>query len=283
MSDIRNIMSVDVEEWFHILDVDGPRIQQWAFLPGRVESNFLYLLDQFDKFDVKVTCFFLGWIAERYPKLVQEAVRRQHEIASHGYAHELIQHQSRSQFAWDVKKTKEILEQISGTEVIGYRAPGFSVHSSTRWALEELVVAGYRYDSSIFPTRHGHGGMLGAQTKPHEIHTAAGSIFEFPISIASFFGRPTCFFGGGYLRLFPYFLIRKKAGQVNADNRPVIFYVHPREVDPAHPRLTMSVRRYFKSYFNLASTRRKLECVLREQNVGPFRRWLELPSRVAAA
>ena len=157
---LKNILSIDVEDWYHILDTSStPGINEWNHLKPRVTKNFYTLLDVFDTNKVKVTCFFLGWIAEKFPDLVKEADRRGHEIASHGYAHQLIYKQSRVEFAKDIRKAKALIENISGKPVLGYRAPGFSIIESTKWAFDELSNAGYLYDSSIFPTVRGHGGI----------------------------------------------------------------------------------------------------------------------------
>jgi len=266
-----SIFSVDVEDWFHILDDPSvPAIHQWASLPSRVERNFTKLLDLFSERNVQVTCFFLGWVAERFPHLVKEAADRGHEVASHGYGHRLVYEQSRSDFYADVRGARLLLEDLSGVEVVGYRAPGFSTTDETPWFFDALAEAGYQYDSSIFPAQRGHGGMPQGRREPHRIgeHDA---LLEVPITVADLLGKPTCFFGGGYLRLFPYWLIRKMAMQVLGEGRPVVFYVHPREIDPAHPRLPMTPLRRFKSYVNLETTEGKLRRILQDFPVTTFR------------
>ena len=266
-----SIFSVDVEDWFHILDVpSAPSISEWSALPSHVEKNFSRLLDIFSDHHVQVTCFVLGWIGERYPHLVREAVARGHEIASHGYGHRLVFEQSREQFYEDVRHARLLLEDISGTSVVGYRAPGFSTTTATPWFFDALADAGYQYDSSVFPAPRSHGGMRDARRDPYLVE--GERLLEVPISVADLMGRSMCFFGGGYLRLFPYWLIRKKAHEVLAEGRPVVFYIHPREIDPAHPRLPMSRSRTFKSYVNLETTEAKLRSVLREFPVTTFRK-----------
>jgi len=232
------------------------------------------MLDLFDSSGVKVTCFFLGWIAEQFPELVREADKRGHEIASHGYSHQLINVQAREDFAEDVRKAKKLLEDITGKAVLGYRAPGFSITEGTEWAFDELCKAGYQYDSSIFPTVRIHGGIVGAKIHPHKVQSGNGTIIEFPITVVSIMGKRLCFFGGGYLRLFPYTLIRHFSHVVNKEGRPVIYYVHPREIDPKHPRLRMGLNRRFKSYVNLNTTMTKIKKLAREQDLVPFRDWI---------
>ncbi len=263
------IFSVDVEDWFHILDVpSAPALAEWSRLPSHVERNFLRLLDIFSEHNAQVTCFFLGWVGERFPHLVQEAVARGHEIASHGYAHRLVFQQSQNEFYNDVRKARLLLEDASGTPVIGYRAPGFSTTSDTPWFFEALSEAGYVYDSSVFPAHRGHGGIPQARRDPYRVENSG--ILELPITVADFMGRGMCFFGGGYLRFFPYWLISKKVGEVVANGRPVVFYIHPREIDPAHPRLPMKAGRAFKSYVNLDTTEPKLRRILRDFPVSTF-------------
>ncbi len=266
-----SIFSVDVEDWFHILDVpSAPAISEWNGLPSRVEKNFSKLLDIFSEEKVQVTCFFLGWVGERFPRLVKDAAARGHEIASHGYGHRLVYEQGRDDFYEDVHRARGLLEDIAGAPVVGYRAPGFSTTEQTPWFFEALAEAGYQYDSSVFPASRGHGGMREGRRDPHRTGDGDG-IFEVPITVASVMGTPLCFFGGGYLRLFPYWLIRKMAHQVLTEGRPVVFYIHPREIDPSHPRLPMSRARRFKTYVNLETTETKVRRVLRDFPVSTFR------------
>lgn len=265
-----SIFSVDVEDWFHILDVPtAPAIAEWSGLPSHVEKNFSRLLDIFSEEHVHVTCFFLGWIGEQFPHLVKEAVARGHEIASHGYGHRLVYEQRRGEFYDDVRHARLLLEDIAGVPVVGYRAPGFSTTTDTPWFFDALADAGYQYDSSVFPAARGHGGIPEGRRDPHRIGNDEG-ILEIPITVAPFMGKPMCFFGGGYLRFFPYWLVRKMGHQVLAEDRPLVFYIHPREIDPAHPRLRMSRTRMFKSYVNLETTEWKVRRILRDFPVTTF-------------
>jgi polysaccharide deacetylase family protein (PEP-CTERM system associated) len=276
------IFSVDVEDWFHILDVpSAPDISNWAALPSRVEANFYRLLDIFNEAGKHVTCFFVGWIAERYPHLVREAVVRGHEIASHGYAHRLAYSMTQSEFRDDALRSRLLLEDISGTRIVGYRAPGFSSTGATPWFFSELRSAGYLYDSSVFPARHGHGGSPNSPLLPHLIEDEG--LIELPASIAELGPIRMCFFGGGYLRLFPYSIIRGMGRRQMAKGGPLVFYIHPREIDPTHPRLPMSYARRFKSYVNLHTTEQKLRMIMHDFPVTTCRNFLfgaepELPS-----
>jgi polysaccharide deacetylase family protein (PEP-CTERM system associated) len=269
-----SIFSVDVEDWFHILDVpSAPVFSTWDRLPSRVERNFCRLLDLFSERKVHVTCFFLGWIAERYPHLVREAADRGHEIASHGYEHRLVFRMTPQQFYDDALRTRIVLEDIGGKPVLGYRAAGFSAVERTPWFFERLEAAGYAYDSSVFPAKRTHGGMAGFRRSPHVVEGT--SLVEFPMTVADFMGRPICFFGGGYLRLFPEWLILREARQVLANGQPLVFYIHPREIDKDHPRLRMNLARRFKSYVNLHTTEEKIKRILDAFPVISFEEFLE--------
>jgi polysaccharide deacetylase family protein (PEP-CTERM system associated) len=270
-----SIFSVDVEDWFHILALpDAPDLNQWAAYPSRVSDNFRKLLDIFDEHQAKVTCFFLGWVAERFPALAREAHARGHEVASHGYSHTLVYEMTPETFHADIARAKGILEDAAGVEVRGYRCPGFSVTKDTPWFFDVVARAGYRYDSSVFPAPRQHGGLESDRYAPHVVETAHGPLVEFPVTVAELLGKPMCFFGGGYLRLFPFGVVKAMSRRVLAEGRPVVFYVHPREIDPDHPRMKMSAARRFKSYVGLRGTEEKIHDILREFRVLPFRDYL---------
>ena len=281
---MKSIMSVDVEDWFHILDVpSAPPLEEWGELPSRVDSNLARLLDLFDERDVKVTCFFLGWVAEHHKAAVLDAAGRGHEIASHGYSHRLVYEMDPADFLQDAIRSKKLLEDIAGRPVWGYRSAGFSTTLETPWFFDKLMEAGYKYDSSVFPAPRQHGGLKTDRYGPYPVDGSSGTLTEFPISVSRVFGRPLCFFGGGYLRLFPYPIIRRMAAGVLREGRPVIFYVHPREIDPDHPRLKMSISRRFKSYVNLATTEGKIRRIARDFQLGTFAAYLMEDSKALEA
>ena len=278
------IFTVDVEDWFHILDVpSAPDVTRWAQIPSHVERDFRRILDLLDERGAHATCFFLGWIAERFPHLVKEAAARGHEIASHGYAHQLIYRTTAQDFLLDVRKARGVLEQITGKAVLGYRAPGFSATEDVPWYFDTLAEAGYLYDSSVFPAPRGHGGIADAERAPHVVRTANGArVIEFPISVANVLGRRLCLFGGGYLRLFPEWLIVRGSEQVLSEGRPVVYYVHPREINPSHPRMSMSAARRFRSYINLHTTEPKIRRILSRFEVTTFERYIQQHPRLSA-
>jgi polysaccharide deacetylase family protein (PEP-CTERM system associated) len=272
LGDAPDVFTIDVEDWFHILEVTGtPDLASWDSHQSRLEANFRVLLDLLAARNVHATCFVLGWVARRFPSLLQEAAELGHEIASHGFGHQIVHGISPMQFREDIRSAKAAIEDAIGQSVQGYRAPGFSITRATPWAFDEIIEAGYTYDSSVFPDHHGHGGIPGSPRRPYVIHSAAGHLIEFPISIADTPFGPRCCFGGGYLRLLPLWLVMAMAERVRNDGRGVIWYIHPREIDPSHPRLEMSFPRRFKSYVNMRGTARKLKAILESRNFATFK------------
>lgn len=260
-------LTIDVEDWFHILDSPTvPSIEKWSSLESRVEKNVEKILEILSDFSVKATFFWLGWMAERYPQLVKKCYEQGHEIASHGYAHILAYQRGQRVFAEDIRCGKTILEDLTSQAVKGFRAAGFGIKSHTSWAFDEICAAGYTYDSSVFPATRCHGGMPNAQLGPYVIKTQYGPLVEIPMSMIEILGRRLNFFGGGYLRLSPKWLIRWGIGRLSASGQPLVIYMHPREIDPDHPKLPLSLIRRFKCYVNLKSTIPKLRWLCREYN-----------------
>jgi len=268
---LQSIFSIDVEDWFNLSGTGmEPPPSDWDRLESRVEGNFRGLLDLLAENGSTATCFFIGYFGKRFPHLVREAVSAGHEIASHSYFHRLVYEMSPDEFYEDALSSRKLLEDISGRPVRGYRAPAFSVTERTPWFFEKLAAAGYQYDSSVFPAHHQTGGLATDELAPHSVETPAGTIAEFPITVVRTLGTPMCFFGGGYLRLFPYSLTRTMGRRVLNEGRPVVFYIHPREIDPDQPRMPLSRRRRFTCYVNLHSTRPKIERILRDFQVSSF-------------
>jgi len=268
---LQSIFSIDVEDWFNLSGTGmEPPPSDWDRLESRVEGNFRGLLDLLAENGSTATCFFIGYFGKRFPHLVREAVSAGHEIASHSYFHRLVYEMSPDEFYEDALSSRKLLEDISGRPVRGYRAPAFSVTERTPWFFEKLAAAGYQYDSSVFPAHHQTGGLATNEFAPHSVETPAGTIAEFPITVVRTLGTPMCFFGGGYLRLFPYSLTRTMGRRVLNEGRPVVFYIHPREIDPDQPRMPLSRRRRFTCYVNLHSTRPKIERILRDFQVSSF-------------
>ena len=271
-------MSVDVEEWFNILDIPGEiPFEKWGEQEKRLGRNLERILGIFREHNIKATCFWLGYFAEKYPELVRTCVAEGHEIASHGYAHIMAYKALRKDFREDLIKAKSILEDISQKPVLGFRAAGFSTIGTSSWVMDEIRGAGYMYDSSIFPGIRTTGGIETATLGIHTIHTKAGDLIEIPQSMASLFGKRFCMFGGGYLRLFPYPLVKLGIKQLEKKGLPLVVYVHPREVDPNHPRLKMPPLRKFKSYVNLKTLQSKLIRLCSEYPFQPMNSALNNP------
>ena len=255
-----NCLTVDVEDWYHILDSDAvPARDQWPLLESRVERNTTRILEVLARRGVKATFFWLGWMAERHQPLVRRCLAEGHEIASHGYAHVLAYQTGRRGFQQDVVRAKTCLEDIAGREILGFRAAGFGIKEATGWAFEVIRAAGHQYDASVFPARRGHGGMRHAPLVPYLIDTPSGGLFEVPMSVVEVLGRRVSLFGGGYLRLAPKAALRWGAGLLAAAGRPLVVYVHPRDIDPQQPRLPLPPLRRFKCYVNLRTGLDKIE------------------------
>lgn len=257
---ILSCLTVDVEDWFHILDSPAvPRIDAWSSLESRVERNVNALLELFDSYSVKATFFWLGWIAERHKNLVRKCMEAGHEIACHGYAHVLAYEVGPDGFREDILRARNTIEDITGEPVRGFRAPGFGITKKAPWAFDIISEAGYQYDSSVFPATHGHGGLSGSPLGLYFIETHNSHLLEIPMSIIKIFRHRTSFFGGGYLRLANISMIKWGIKKLYSAGQPLIVYVHPREIDPGHPRLPLSLLRQFKCYVNLKSTKPKLK------------------------
>ncbi len=259
---ITNALTIDVEDYFQV-SAFAPYIARadWDQRECRVERNVDRILALLDDQDTEATFFTLGWIAERYPQLVRRIVSQGHEVASHGYGHERASDLSRASFLADVSRAKGVLEDLTGTEVAGYRAPSFSIGPGNMWALDSLARAGYRYSSSIYPIRHDHYGMPDA---PRFAHQAADGLIEIPITTLRLFNRNLPSSGGGYFRLLPYALSRWMLRQVNAtDKESAVFYFHPWEIDPGQPRIAGIDRRTrFRHYVNIHRMERRLQSLL---------------------
>jgi polysaccharide deacetylase family protein (PEP-CTERM system associated) len=264
-----NALTCEIEDWFHILGSDKvPGIEDWATLPLCAERNVERLLQLFRDTRARATFFCLGWMAQRMPQLIRRCQAAGHEIGSHGYAHIMACRTNRAAFREDIVRAKGILEDITGKEVIGFRSPGFSVKNGNAWFFDVVSEAGHQYDASVFPARHGHGGFHGGDPGPHVVPTSGGPLVEVPVSTVSVLGRRFCFFGGGYLRVSPLPVIRWGARQLHQQKRPLIVYVHPREIDPDHQRLPLGWWRSFKCYNNLRTTWPKLKWLCEHHRLG---------------
>ena len=269
-----NGFSVDVEDWYQVADFDAVvAFADWDRYESRVERNTDRILALLDEVGVKGTFFVLTWNAERHPEIVQRIAAAGHEIASHGYAHRLIYEQTPETFRDDITRAKATLEDITGTAVLGYRAPSTSVTPRSLWALDVLLDVGLRYDSSIFPIRDTLYGLPDADRFPHVIRRRDGrELLEFPLATTRLFGRNVPLAGGGWLRVFPYRYTRWAMRRVNREGHPAVAFVHPWEVDPEQPRMRTAGRRGFSThYVGLRGTYGKLRRLFRDFRFAPLR------------
>jgi len=254
---VANAASVDVEEYFHAsaLASAAPR-SSWPHRESRVVQSTNRVLRLFADTGSRGTFFILGSIAERYPSLVRSIAAEGHEIGSHGYAHHSVGQLTRQEFLEDVRKTKAILENVSGQHVIGYRAPNFSINRDTWWAFDQLKAAGYAYSSSVYPIYHDHYGVVGA---PKDPFFPVEGFLEVPMTAMSLGPMSLPAGGGGYFRLLPYALSRAAIRRVNRkERRRAVNYFHPWELDPGQPRLDLPLRSRFRHYVNLGIMESKL-------------------------
>ncbi len=267
---IQNALTVDVEDYFHV-SAFAKSINQndWDKHPLRVENNTRRLLDLFDEYEVKATFFVLGWVAERTRDLVKEIADRGHEVACHGYSHQLVYNQSPEVFREETFRSKNLLEDIIQSPVLGYRAASYSITNESLWALDILAEAGFEYDSSIFPVRHDRYGIPDSPEFPYRLETPGGhSLVEFPLSIAKLLKYRLPVAGGGYFRLYPYAVTRAGLSQVNRREQPFIFYLHPWEIDPEQPKISTSWFSRFRHYNNLDKCESRLRRLLSDFEFG---------------
>jgi len=270
---IVNAMSIDVEDYFQVSAFDRvvPR-SAWDAMESRVTGNTMRLLDLFDEYQVRATFFVLAWVAERHPAIVAEIVRRGHEVASHGYGHELVYNLTPDAFRADIRRARQVLEDIGGQPVAGYRAPSYSITAQSMWALDVLIEEGYRYDSSIFPIRHDRYGVPGSPRHAYTIDRPAGRIVEAPPSTVAIGPLTLPVAGGGYFRLLPYLWTERGLARLNRrEGKPAVFYLHPWEIDPSQPRLAADWLGRFRHYRNLHATEGRLRRLLGAFRFGPMR------------
>ncbi|MBS1139936.1 MAG: Polysaccharide deacetylase [Proteobacteria bacterium] len=263
----RNALTIDVEDYFQV-SAFAPHIPrtEWAIRECRVERNVDCILAMLDDHSTKATFFTLGWVAERYPNVVRRIIENGHELASHGYGHERASDQTPDSFFADINVAKLILEDLSGHEVKGYRAPSFSIGEKNLWAFECLEKAGYKYSSSIYPIRHDHYGMPDAPRHAHVI----GRLIEIPATTLRFLNRNWPASGGGYFRLMPYGLSRWMIDRINrVDQMPAVFYFHPWELDVEQPRVQgISAKTRFRHYVNIHRMENRLRRLIADFDWG---------------
>ncbi|HZS05719.1 MAG TPA: XrtA system polysaccharide deacetylase [Blastocatellia bacterium] len=268
-----NALTVDVEDYYQVESFSSVvRREDWPQWESRVERNTHRLLDLFASHNVSGTFFTLGWIAERHPALMREVAAAGHEVACHGYEHRLIYRQSPDEFRRDLRRARNILEDVIGAPVGGYRAPSYSITDQSLWALDILIEEGFRYDSSIFPIHHDRYGMPEAERFPHVIRRDAGEIVEFPPSTVKLLGLNWPMSGGGYFRLLPYTVFSRGLRHINErENQAAIFFIHPWEVDAGQPVVPGTRLNILRHRLNLHRTLPRLERLLGDFRFAPVR------------
>lgn len=259
-----NALTVDVEDYFHVSAFsDNIAPKDWGQCESRIEQNTEVLLELFQRYGARGTFFVLGWVAERHPALIRRIADLGHEIASHGYSHELVYRQTPDTFRAETARSKRVLEDILGKPVVGYRAASYSITAESLWALDILVDLGFKWDSSIFPVRHDLYGIPDAPRFPYLHQTEhKRSIIEFPLSTAEIMGQRIPIAGGGYFRLYPYALTQWGLRSINEAECPFIFYLHPWEIDSEQPKVEAGWFSRFRHYTNIDRCLPRLENLL---------------------
>ena len=273
-----NALSIDVEEYYHGMEFEAALGEARAQLPSRVEGSVDRVLELLDARRVKATFFIVGRVAEEHPGMVRRIQEGGHEVACHSYAHELVFRQTPEAFRADLRRAKGVLEALTGHEVIGFRAPNYSIGADQDWAYDVLLEEGFRYDSSIYPILHDRYGQPSAPRFPYEIRRRGGRrLLEFPIGTVRLMGVNLPVGGGGYFRLLPEKLIRTGIGHVNrAERQGLMFYFHPWELDPDQPRTKMPFVHQFRHYVNLERMYGKLHTLIGRLPFAPAREVLGL-------
>ena len=266
---ITNAFSVDFEDWFQCLEVIP--MARWESYEYRIEKNAARLLDLLDEGKVKATFFILGFIADKFPHLIRDIADRGHVLGTHGYSHVQVYKQKPEEFAEELKRAVGLVSDITGKRVYGFRAPIFSIIEKSLWALDTLLEQGIIYDSSIYPVWNYRYGIVSDERFAYERATPANrSIVEIPIATAQYMKINIPVGGGAYLRILPYHITRAGLKKINREGKPFVFYIHPWEIDPGHPRIELPFRISATHYFNLKSTEPKLKMLMRDFKFAPI-------------
>lgn len=294
----KNFLTIDVEDYFHVSafeNISAPAT--WGTRECRVEGNTDLVLRILDEYQVKATFFVLGWVAERYPQITKTIAAAGHEIASHGYLHQRVALQDRNSYRQDIRRSKGLLEDQTGQQVRGYRAPSYSITRETDWAFDELIDAGFHYDSSIFPMKHDFYGIPdwprfagyavkenGAWVSADQVVVDAPVIREIPITTMTLAGRNLPIAGGGYFRLLPYRVTRWGLTRINeTEGQPFVFYLHPWEFDPQQPRMAgAGLKSRFRHYLNLERTEQRFRSLLQDFDFMPLAQSLDADATAAS-
>lgn len=268
MNPITNALTIDFEDWYQGLEIPHT---EWAGFEDRVVFAGHRLLEVLGEAKTRATFFILGYVAERHPEIVREIVAAGHEVGTHGYSHSLIYKQTPDLFRAEMTRAIRHLEDLTGQQVLGHRAPFFSITRDSLWALDVLGELGIRYDSSIFPVLNYRYGIEDAPRWPYQVDAGKNTLIEFPISTWKLLGRNLPIAGGAYFRIYPYSFTRRAFRAVNGEGHAAVFYLHPWELDPDHPRIPLPRRISLTHYFNLRQTEGRLRRLLRDFRFAPMR------------
>ncbi len=266
--EVTNALTIDFEDWYQGLEIPAA---QWAGYEDRIPLAARRLLNVLGEAEVRATFFVLGAVAERHPDLVRDIARAGHEVATHGYSHTLVYQMTPETFREELRHSIRLLENLTGQPVLGHRAPFFSITRDSLWAFDVLADCGIRYDSSVFPVLNYRYGIPDAPRWPYAVDAANGAdLVEFPLSTSRMLGRNIPVAGGAYFRIFPYAFTRWGFRNINRQARPAVFYLHPWEVDPEHPRIPLPRRIALTHYFNLKATEQRLRRLLADFRFAPM-------------
>ena len=261
---MKNVMSIDLEDWFCVYNLSQViRHEDWDSCELRVMANTRIILDLFKNHNTRATVFVLGWIADKVPQLIRQIEDEGHEIATHGYYHRLITEMTPDEFELDLERGLASLKNCGvKNQVVGFRAPSFTIVEKTKWALPILERHGIRYDSSVFPVGfHPDYGIPGSPLSPYEI---TDGLQEFPLTCVEYLGKRFPCSGGAYFRLMPYLYTRHCIRLCNDEGRSAVFYLHPWEIDPGQPRVRLPISRSIRHYYGLSRTEGKMTRLLQD-------------------
>jgi peptidoglycan-N-acetylglucosamine deacetylase len=270
---VRNFLTVDVEEWFHVCGAGGPLApERWPHLPSRVEYTTDLTLDLLARRGVKATFFVLGSVAERHPGLIGRVVSAGHEVASHGFSHRRVYELDEASFAEEIARASLALERAGAPRPIGFRAPEWSINDRAPWGLAALARAGFRYDSSMSPLRI--VGNPNYPQVPHRRETAYGPLVEVPPLVGRRFGQQYPLGGGWGLRMSRPSTVIREIEARNREGARATLFVHPWELDPEPPRVSLPPALRFSHYFRLSGFATRLDEVLSRAAFGPIGEWV---------
>jgi polysaccharide deacetylase family protein (PEP-CTERM system associated) len=269
---LRHAFTVDVEDWYQGIPVSS-EVRRTA--ERRLDRGLNVLLELLERHRARGTFFMLGPLAVEHPELVRRVAAGGHEIGCHGWSHDLLYEMTPERFGDETRRAMDAISGVTGQPVTAYRAAYFSITRRSLWALEVLASLGFRYDSSIYPVRNWRYGIPDYDPRPQRVETPAGPIYELPLTTRRMFGRNVPIAGGAYFRIYPLSLTRANFKALEAERRPMNFYIHPWELDPGHPRVPFHWRAHLTHYVNLRSTERKLSRLMDEFEFGPLGEILE--------